>query len=175
LPPRRNVRPDTGPDEGLKVHMHSTLRIAAAAGLAVLVAGCSSIPASRGYLTDGVLVAAVQPGVDNRESVQGTLGRPTLISQFGEPVWYYVSSVTAQAPFTRPRITSHQVLAVHFDAAGNVTRMDNTGIENVVRLDPDGGETPTLGRHRTFLQDLFGNIGTVGTGMGGAAGSGTGS
>lgn len=154
--------------------MHSTLRIAAAAGLALIAAGCSSIPATRGYLTDSVLVAAVQPGVDNRESVQGTLGRPTMISQFGEPVWYYVSSVTSQAPFTRPRITGHQVLAVHFDAQGNVVRMDNTGMENVVRLNPDSDETPTLGRHRTFLQDLFGNIGTVGTGAGAAGGAGGG-
>ena len=123
-----------------------------------------------------MLVASVQPGIDNRDSVQGTLGRPTLISQFGEPVWYYVSSRTEQAPFTRPRIATQRVLAVHFDERGNVTRMDQTGMENVVRLDPDGAETPTLGRHRSFLQDLFGNIGTVGTaapgGAGGAGGAG---
>lgn len=156
--------------------MHSIVRIAAAAGLMLLASGCSSIPASRGYLVDEVLVASVQPGLDNRESVQGTLGRPTLISQFGEPVWYYVSSRTNQAPFTRPRIATHRVLAVHFDANGTVTRMDQTGMENVVRLDPDGGKTPTLGRNRTFLQDLFGNIGTVGAagapGSGGGAGGG---
>lgn len=152
--------------------MHSIVRIAAAAGLMLLATGCSSIESSRGYLVDEVLVAAVQPGLDNRESVQGTLGRPTLVSQFGEPVWYYVSSRTEQAPFTRPRIATHRVLAVHFDEAGNVTRMDQTGMENVVRLDPDGGKTPTLGRHRTFLQDLFGNIGTVGAA--GAPGAGGG-
>lgn len=151
--------------------MQSFVRIAVAAGLGLLATGCSSIEASRGYLVDEVLVAAVQPGLDNRESVQGTLGRPTLTSQFGEPVWYYVASRTEQAPFTRPRIATHRVLAVHFDEAGNVTRMDQTGMEDVVRLDPDSDKTPTLGRHRTFLQDLFGNIGTVGAaGMGGGAG-----
>lgn len=153
--------------------MHSLMRITGAAGLMLLASGCSSIESSRGYLVDEVLVAAVQPGLDNRESVQGTLGRPTLVSQFGEPVWYYVSSRTEQAPFTRPRIATHRVLAVHFDEAGNVTRMDQTGMENVVRLDPDSDKTPTLGRHRTFLQDLFGNIGTVGAaGMGGQGGAG---
>ena len=155
--------------------MRSIVRIAAAAGFILLASGCSSIEASRGYLVDEVLVASVQPGLDNRESVQGTLGRPTLTSQFGEPVWYYVSSRTNQAPFTRPRIATHRVLAVHFDEAGNVTRMDQTGMENVVRLDPDSDKTPTLGRNRTLLQDLFGNIGTVGApGMGGGAPSGPG-
>lgn len=160
------------------VNMHSIVRIAAAAGLGLLATGCSSIQSTRGYLVDEVLVAAVQPGIDNRESVQGTLGRPTLISQFGDPVWYYVSSRTSQAPFTRPRISTHRVLAVHFDERGNVTRMDQSGMENVVRLDPESDETPTLGRNRTFLQDLFGNIGTVGTaapgGAGGAGGGGPG-
>ena len=151
--------------------MNATLRIAAAAGLMLLASGCSSIQNTRGYLNDNVLIAAVQPGIDNRESVQGTLGRPTLISQFGEPVWYYVSSRTNQAPFTRPRIFEHQVLAVHFDGAGNVARIDRSGMEQVVRLDPESAETPTLGRHRTLLQDLFGNIGTVGApGAGAAAG-----
>ena len=142
--------------------MHSTLRIAAAAGLALIAAGCSSIPATRGYLTDSVLVAAVQPGVDNRESVRGTLGRPTMISQFGEPVWYYVSSVTGQRPFSRPKIRQHTVLAVRFDSAGKVVNVERSGVEKITYLDPDGDKTPTLGRERGFLEDLFGNIGQVG-------------
>ena len=164
-------------NEGMNCTMASLLRIpgllriAGIAGLALLAAGCSSIPASRGYLVDDVLVASVQPGLDNRDSVQGTLGHPTLISQFGDPVWYYISSRTQQAPFTRPHIATHHVMAVHFDQNGVVTRMDQTGMENVVRLDPNGNETPTLGRERTLLQDLFGNIGTVGApGVGGGAG-----
>ena len=133
-----------------------------------LASGCTAITNQRGYLIDNVLVASVQPGLDNRDSVRGTLGRPTLTSQFGDPVWYYVSSRTEQAPFTRPDIEQHTVLAVHFDEAGNVTSIDRSGMERVVNIDPDGAETPTLGRERGFLQDLFGNIGSVGApGVGG--------
>lgn len=148
--------------------MHSTIRIAAAAGALALLAGCASIENSRGFLVDEVLIASVQPGLDNQESVTGTLGRPTVISQFGEPVWYYISSRTNEAPFQRPRIRAHSVLAVRFDESGTVSSINRTGIDKVVRLDPDGDETPTLGRNRTFLQDLFGNIGQVGAaGVGG--------
>ena len=140
-----------------------------------LTSGCASIANHKGYITDEVLIAAVQPGLDNRESVRGTLGAPTLTSQFGEPVWYYIGSYTEQAPFTRPRIKEHTVLAVRFDAAGNVVSADRTGMDQVVRLDPESDETPTLGRERSFLQDLFGNIGTVGApGMGGGGGGGGG-
>lgn len=159
----------------MKSSLRNVCRFGGALGLLALASGCSSIENSRGYLVDEVLVAAVQPGLDNRESVEATLGRPTLTSQFGEPVWYYISSRTQQAPFTRPRISSHMVLAVHFDAAGNVISADRTGADQVVQLDPDGDATPTLGRDTSILEDLFGNIGSVGAaGMGGQGAGGAG-
>ena len=144
--------------------MHGSLRIIGALGAIGLVAGCSSIENSRGYLVDEILVSSVQPGIDNRQSVEGTLGRPTMTSQYGEPIWYYISSRTSQAPFTTPKIARHSVLAIRFDEAGNVLSAERTGMEQVVRLDPDSDETPTLGIERGLLEDLFGNIGTVGTG-----------
>ena len=128
------------------------------------MAGCSSITNHRGYILDETLVASVQPGLDNQQSVRGTLGQPTMVSQFGDPVWYYVTSRTQQAPFRQPRIDQHNVIAVHFDAAGNVSSTTRSGIDQVARIDPESDATPTLGRERGFLEDLFGNIGTVGTG-----------
>lgn len=146
--------------------MAANFRIGAVLAAALLASGCSSIVNQRGFLAEETLVAAVQPGIDNRRSVEATLGRPTFVSQFGEPVWYYVSSTTGQRPFTRPSIQAQTVLAVRFDPAGNVIAVDRSGMEQVARIDPDGAETPTLGRNRTFLEDLFGNIGQVGAGAG---------
>lgn len=137
-------------------------RNAALLGALALVSGCTSLVDHRGYLVDEALVQAVHPGIDNRQSVEGTLGRPTFTSQFGQPVWYYVSSTTNQHPFGSPKITQHTVLAVKFDQAGNVLSADRTGVEQVVRIKPNGDKTPTLGRERGILQDLFGNIGQVG-------------
>ena len=134
----------------------------AAIGLSLLAGGCASIKDHRGYLVDKTLVDAVQPGVDNRLSVERTLGRPTLISQFGEKDWYYVSVDTRQAAFGRPRSNQQTVLRIRFDPAGNVAGVDRAGMEKVARIDPEGDKTPTLGRERTFLQDLFGNVGAVG-------------
>lgn len=141
-----------------------------AAGLLLAgLAGCTSIREPRGYISDPALVSNIAPGIDNQRSVEGTLGRPTFVSQFGEPTWYYVSSVTGRAPFGRPRVEDHAVLAVRFDAAGNVVAAERSGIERVVYLRPDGDKTPTLGRERSFLEDLFGNIGAVGAGVPGGA------
>ncbi|MBV7265051.1 outer membrane protein assembly factor BamE [Erythrobacter sp. WH131] len=137
-------------------------RAALIAGAALALGACSSIRESRGYVIDPILVQTIQPGIDNQRSVEGTLGRPTFTSQYGEPTWYYVSSVTGRKPFVRPRIQTHSVLAVQFDESGNVANVDNSGIDDVVFLQPDGDKTPTLGRERGFLEDLFGNIGQVG-------------
>jgi outer membrane protein assembly factor BamE (lipoprotein component of BamABCDE complex) len=151
--------------------MAVSVRIGLVLGTAALLAGCSSIVGHRGYLADEVLLQSVQPGLDNRVSVERALGRPSFISQFGEPVWYYVSSTTGQRPFTTPRITAHTVLAVRFDEAGNVRTVERGGLDEVAYLNPEGDETPTLGKDRSFLEDLFGNIGQVGAGgVGGGAG-----
>jgi outer membrane protein assembly factor BamE (lipoprotein component of BamABCDE complex) len=138
------------------------VKIGLIAFLAIGMASCTSIRQARGYVTDALLVDAIQPGIDNQRSVEMTLGRPSFTSQYGTPTWYYISSVTGQRAFRSPRIRSHSVLAVKFDASGNVTDTNRSGISRVVFLYPDGKETPTLGRERSFLEDLFGNIGTVG-------------
>jgi outer membrane protein assembly factor BamE (lipoprotein component of BamABCDE complex) len=139
--------------------LRAILTIALAAGL---TAGCASIKLHRGYVVDPVLVAAVQPGVDNRESVQTTLGRPTFTGQFDQRDWYYVSRETAEFAFDRPNPTEQTVLHVRFNEAGTVEEVNRTGLELARSVSPSGDATPTLGSRRSFFQELFGNIGAVG-------------
>jgi hypothetical protein len=95
---------------------------------------------------DTALVDSVMVGIDNRQSVEHTLGRPTFVSQYGKEAWYYVSIDTKQTAFHRPRPTAETVLRVSFDPQGNVARLDRAGTEKVVRLNPDGSFTPTWAR-----------------------------
>ncbi len=130
--------------------------------------GCSRVRGQQGYIVDQTLVAAIQPGVDNQASVERTLGRPTFGGQFSDRDWFYVSRQTKQLAFALPQPTEQQVLHVRFDARGNVTAVDRTGIERVAAIRPIKDKTPTLGRNRSFFQEVFGNIGTVGaSGQGG--------
>ena len=150
------------------------LALASAGAVLALTGGCASIRDHRGYLPDQALLDSVQVGVDNQTSVERTLGRPTFVSQYGLPAWYYVSVFTKQAAFTRPQTDTQTVMRIMFDANGNVSAIDKRGAEKVARLDPDGHKTPTLGRDRGLLEDLFGNIGTVGAPGGGQGGQGGG-
>jgi outer membrane protein assembly factor BamE (lipoprotein component of BamABCDE complex) len=131
-------------------------------GMGLATTACTQIRDHQGYLVDDVLVASVQPGVDNRESVQGTLGRPTFTGQFDQRDWYYVSRDTKQLAFKMPRPTAQTVLHVRFDEAGNVVAVNKTGLEQVASIEPMDDKTPVMGRDRGFFEELFGNIGQVG-------------
>lgn len=127
------------------------------------LAACAQVRGHQGFLTDEVLVSSVQPGVDNRDSVAKTLGRPSFQGQFDANDWYYVARDTRQYAYARPHPTAQTVLRVHFDAAGNVASVQRTGVEKIASINPVNDKTPTLGRDRSFFEDLFGNIGTVGS------------
>jgi len=137
--------------------------------VAVLPA-CSRIKTSQGYIVDESLVSAIQPGVDNKESVSKTLGRPTFTGEFDARDWYYVSRNTSQLAFINPKTINQSIIRVSFDAKGNVSAVDRRGLEQVASISPDGDKTPTLGRDKNLLRDLFGNLGQVGAGGAGGPG-----
>lgn len=141
-------------------------RSIACAGLfaaGILMSGCSTIQGHTGYLLDQSLVATVRPGVDNKASVEKTLGHPSFVGQFTPDDWYYVERNTRQLAFGMPKPTSQTILHIHFDKAGNVASVEKHGMEQVAKIDPVRVKTPTLGRKRGFFEDLFGNIGRVGS------------
>lgn len=141
------------------------VKVATVALGAALLAGCGGVRAHRGAVLDTQIASAIQPGVDNKDSVEKTLGRPTFTGQFDPNDWYYVSRDTQQLAFRDPKVVDQTVLHVRFDPAGNVVAVNKSGKELVANIDPYGRETPTLGRRRSFFDEVFGNLGTVGSGM----------
>ncbi|RYD82070.1 MAG: outer membrane protein assembly factor BamE, partial [Sphingomonadales bacterium] len=114
---------------------------ARALGAALLAAAlgtsaCAPVRSHQGYRVDKELVDAIQPGVDNRESVLQTLGRPTLTSQFNQGEWYYISRDASNLGFQSPKVRDQLTLRVRFDAKGNVVAVDRTGTELVASVDP---------------------------------------
>ena len=146
-------------------------KVATAFAAVTMLGGCVSIHDHRGAVIDPQLVSAIQPGVDNKDSVARMLGRPTFTGEFGDNDWYYVSRDTSTLAFRNPTVTQQTVLHVIFDQSGNVSSIQKTGKELVAKIDPVSKKTPTLGRRRSFFEDLFGNIGTVNsTGVPGSGG-----
>ncbi len=150
-----------------------TRSLIAVAAAATLLAGCTGIKEHRGFVMDKTLASAIQPGVDNKDSVQKTLGRPSFAGQFSDNDWYYLSRDTSAFAFRSPRATKQDLLHVRFDTAGNVAAVDRSGKEQIASVHPLGKTTPTLGRKRSFFDEIFGNIGMVGAGgLGGSGNAG---
>lgn len=135
--------------------------VTAIIGLGLALSACSGIREHKGFILDQQLADGIQVGVDNKDSVTKTLGRPTFTGQFDPNDWYYISRDTTQLAFRDPKVTEQTVLRIQFDQAGNVAAVQKTGKELIAKVDPSGDKTPTLGRKRSFFDELFGNIGTI--------------
>lgn len=137
-------------------------------GLAIagasLLGGCLGIKEHKGYVLDKELSSTVQVGVDNKESVTKTLGRPSFTGQFDANDWYYVARDTKTVAFRSQKVLDQDVLLIRFDGAGNVASVNTTDESLVVNINPVGDKTPTLGRRRSFFDELFGNIGVMNQG-----------
>ena len=138
------------------------MTVALVAALA-LTAGCTRVRDHKGYIVDQGLIDTVQPGIDNRESVQRTLGLPSFVGEFDKNSWYYVSRETSNFGFSMPKPSKQTLLMVRFNATGDVVSVQKHGMEQVASIRPNGDKTPTLGRQHGFLRELFGNIGQVGS------------
>jgi outer membrane protein assembly factor BamE (lipoprotein component of BamABCDE complex) len=140
----------------------AVLKSATAVVGAAMLAGCAlSIRDHRGYVQDEELTQAIQVGTDNKASVERTLGRPTFAGTFEDNDWYYLGRDTQTFAFRNPRVTDQSVLHVRFDQAGNVAAVETTDEKLIAAIDPSDDKTPTLGREKSFFEELFGNIGTI--------------
>jgi outer membrane protein assembly factor BamE (lipoprotein component of BamABCDE complex) len=148
------------------MRMSQMISLTALVAAMAMTSGCTRLRGHQGYVGDATLLTSVQPGVDNKESVQASLGRPTFTGQFNQNDWYYFGRDTQQLAFAQPKATSQFVILVRFDQSGNVASVNQTGIENIANISPNGDRTPTLGRNTSFFEEIFGNIGSVGAGSG---------
>jgi outer membrane protein assembly factor BamE (lipoprotein component of BamABCDE complex) len=123
---------------------------------ALLAGACAPVRSHQGYIVDAELVNSVQPGIDNRQSVLATLGQPSFASQFNQGDWYYVARDSRNLAFRTPKVNEQLTLQISFDQAGTVTAVRKSGVEQTASIDPSSDKTPTLGRQRSFFEDLFG-------------------
>ncbi len=106
-----------------------------------------------------VVVRLVVIGVDTRESLAATLGRPSAAGIMADSGWYYVESRWRHYGARAPEEIQREVVAVSFDAGGVVTNIERFGLEDgrVVRL--SSRLTATAIREVSFLRQLYRNFG----------------
>lgn len=136
--------------------------IAGILALAVLAA-CSATFRNHGYIPPEEDLANIVVGVDTRDTVAASVGRPGVSGIIDASGWYYVRSRFRSFGIRAPEEIDRQVLAVSFDPGGVVSNIELFGLERgqVVRLSRRVTTSNTQGIG--FLRQAFGNLGRINT------------
>jgi outer membrane protein assembly factor BamE (lipoprotein component of BamABCDE complex) len=138
------------------------LRHAAAILALALMAACAPTSSYQGFQAIDKTPADVKVGEDNRTTVLAKLGTPTASSTFDKDTWFYMTQVSSKTAFYHPHVTKRDVVAISFTkGADQVAAVDTYTLKDGRVIAYNGRATPTRGRQMTFLEELFGNIGTV--------------
>ncbi len=152
-------------------------RMAHALLLAGILSACAPTIEMRGHIIEEDSLKAIKEGIDNRQSVSDTLGTPSAIATFDTDVWFYISTKQERLAFLNAKILERNIVAVEFDAKGDVGATRRYTLADGRFVQVVGRETPTKGKELTFLEQMFGNFGRFsgsGTGEGPGGGGGGG-
>ena len=132
------------------------------AGLALAaLASCSPVLRNHGYVPSEEELALIEVGVDTRETVSATLGRPSGQGLLNDVGWFYVQSRWKQSGALAAKEIDRQVVSITFTEEGKVENVERFGLEN--------GQVVAISRRVTdsnikgvgFLRQLLGNIGRL--------------
>jgi outer membrane protein assembly factor BamE (lipoprotein component of BamABCDE complex) len=157
------------------------LRAAAAAAL-VGLGGCAYLPEAppiprlseiwsspqqvRGHFLQAEDLTQITPGVSTRDDVQAALGSPTSTATFDDSEWYYIGALTRQRPAQVQAVDDQQVVVIRFDQGGTVRDVRRLGQDDGRQIRVVERTTPSPGNERSLMQQMFGNIGRIGPGLG---------
>ncbi|WP_099827335.1 outer membrane protein assembly factor BamE [Oceaniglobus indicus] len=137
------------------------LRLAAAVGVSLAIAGCSATFRNHGYIPADDELAEIAVGVDTRETVAAAVGRPTSFGLLDGSGWYYVQSRFRNFAFRAPEEIDREVLAISFDDGGVVRNIERFGLRDGRVVPLSRRVTESNIAKSSFLRQLFSNIGNV--------------
>lgn len=143
-----------------------TMRLAAAAALALSLSACGPTYRNHGYVPVERELSLIQPGIDTRESVEAAIGRPATSGVERGDAWYYVQSRTRRLGPLAPRTIDRQLVAVSFSPSGTVQNIERFGLERGRVVTLSRRVTETTVRDYGLLRQLLGNFGRINVGQG---------
>ena len=137
------------------------LRLTLCALAVLTLAACGATFRNHGYFPNDEDLAEIIVGVDTRDTVASSIGRPGVSGILDESGWYYIRSRYRSFAFYAPEEIDRQVLAISFDQRGVVANIEQFGLERgrVVRLSRRVTTENTQGVG--LLRQAFGNLGRI--------------
>ncbi|WP_375552684.1 outer membrane protein assembly factor BamE [Rhodophyticola porphyridii] len=134
-------------------------------GLALLVitvaAACSATFNNHGYVPPEEELAAILPGVDTRESVESSVGRPAASGVIRDEAWFYADYRVRNFAYRAPEIIERNIVAISFDDAGVVQNIERFGLEDGQVVPLSRRVTETSVQEITLLRQILQNFGRI--------------
>ncbi len=139
-------------------------RVARGLCLGIVLLGtvaCTPQFRDHGYVPSEDQLADIFVGVDTRETVAEVIGAPSSSGVLRESGYYYVSQRIRTLTYHAPEVIEREVVAISFDSNGVVSNVERFGLQdgNVVALSRRVTTSNVQGLN--FLQQLFGNVGSL--------------
>jgi outer membrane protein assembly factor BamE (lipoprotein component of BamABCDE complex) len=155
---------DTMPDSPIKAARCGRRPVRLLSGLALACAlalgGCGKFSETfqRGYVLQEGSLEQIPIGA-TQEQVLIVLGTPSTVATVNGEAFYYISQKTQRgAAFMPQKVVDQRVIAVYFDKDRRVRRLANYGLKDGKIFDFVSQTTPTGGKERNFLGNLFKNL-----------------
>ena len=134
------------------------LAVALVAGVAL--AACAPTRQVSGYQAIDHLPKDVKVGMDTKSTVLEQLGSPSSQSTFDPNTWYYITQLSAEIGYHKPRVTKRVIVAISFDKeTEKVTKVDQYSLKDGKVMAYNDRETPTRGRELSWVEQLLGTVG----------------
>ncbi|MDA8746782.1 outer membrane protein assembly factor BamE [Litoreibacter sp.] len=138
----------------------ATVPILLSVGLMVL-ASCAQIVRQHGYIPPQEDLQSVIVGVDTRDSVEASIGRPSTSGVLREGSWFYIGSKVRHFGALKPKELEREVVAIRFDGSGTVQNIERFGLERGQVVVLSRRVTETTVRDVTFIRQLIRNFGRI--------------
>jgi len=131
--------------------------------VSLALTACQPIYANHGYIPTDQDLALLKVGVDTRDSVEATVGRPAAEGLQNDEAWYYVQSRWKTFGAAEPVEITREVVAISFNPQGVVANIERFGLDQGRIVPLSRRVTTTNIAGKGIIAQIFGNIGKLNT------------
>jgi len=149
----------------LKKNLTKTLKLSkfihffAAFIFTMSLSGCIKNTQLVGYTFKSEKLDQIKPGETSQAYIKNTLGTPSVVSTYGENIWYYIGSEYETVAFLDPKIKNQKIIAISFDSNNRVAAVKEYSAKDTKNIEIISDTTRTEGRDVGILGELLGNVG----------------
>ena len=141
--------------------MVNRAKIGAIGAVLIILGACAATYQNHGYVPTESELSEILIGVDTRETVGQSIGRPTSLGVLKGGAWYYAQSRWRNFAYKAPQVSDRQIVAISYTDDGVVENIERFGLEDGRVIALSRRVTDSNIKGITFLRQLMGNLGNL--------------